>query len=43
MINKLKEKKLKCNIDRSFFGHTKMELLRFYATRNGVNPINIKI
>ena len=39
-LNKLKEKGLKCNIERSFFGKTEMEYLGFWVTRNGVKTIN---
>ena len=42
-LNKLKGKRLKCNIERSFFGKTEMEYLGFWVTRDGVKPINIKI
>ena len=41
--NKLKEKGLKYNIEKSFFGKTKMEYLGFWVTRDDVKPINIKI
>ena len=42
-LNKLKGKRIKCNIDRSFFGKTEMEYLGFQVTRDGVKPINKKI
>ena len=42
-LNKLKEKGIDCNIERSLFGQTKIEYLGFWSTRNGVKPINIKI
>ena len=42
-LNKLKEKGLKCNIEKSFFGQTEMEYLGFWVTRDGVKPINRKI
>ena len=42
-LNKLKEKGLKHNIDKSFFGQTEMEYLGFWVTRDGVKPINRKI
>ena len=42
-LNKMKEKVLKCNIEISFFGKTKMEYLGFWVTRDGVKPINRKI
>ena len=37
-INKLKEKGLKYNIEKSFFGKTEMEYLGFWVTRNGEKP-----
>ena len=40
MLNKLKEKGIKCNIEKSFFGQTEMEYLGFWVTRDGVKPIN---
>ena len=43
MINKLKGKGLKCNIEKSLFGQTKMEYLGFWVTQDGVKHINIKI
>ena len=43
MINKLKEKGLKYNIERSFFRQTKMEYLGSWVTRNGVKPISKNI
>ena len=43
MLNKLKGKGLKCNIERSFFGQTEMEYLGIWVTRDGVKTINIKI
>ena len=43
MLNKMKGKVLKCNIEPSFFGHTKMEYLGFWGTRDGIKPININI
>ena len=42
-LNKLKEKGLKCNIEKAFSGKTEMEYLGFCVTRNGVKPINRKI
>ena len=41
--NKMKEKGLKCNIEKSFFGKTEMEYLCFWVTPDGVNQINRKI
>ena len=43
MINKLKVKGLKCNIEKSFFGKTEMEYLGFWVTSDGVKPITRKI
>ena len=43
MLNKMKGRRLKCNIENSFFGQTKMEYLVFWITRNGVKPINKEI
>ena len=43
MLNKLKGKWLKCNIEKSFFGQTEMKYLGFWVTRYGVKPINRKI
>ena len=42
-LNKLKDKGLKCNIERSFFGKTEMEYLGFWVTRNGVKTTNINL
>ena len=42
-LNKVKEKLLKCNIEKSFFGKTEIEYLGFWVTRDGVKPINRKI
>ena len=42
-LNKLNETGLKCNIQMSFFGKTKMEYLCFWVTRDGIKPINSKI
>ena len=39
-FDKLKEKGIKCNIEKSFFGQTEMEYLGFWVTRNCVKPIN---
>ena len=43
ILNKMNLKELKCNIEMSFFGQTKMEYLGFWVTRNVVKPINRKI
>ena len=42
-LNKLKEKGLICNIEKSFFGKTEMEYFSFWVTRDGVKLINRKI
>ena len=42
-LNKLKEKELKCNIEKSFFEQTEIKYLGFWVTRDSVRPINIKI
>ena len=42
-LNKLKEKGLKCNIEKSFFGITEIEYLGFWVTRDGIKSINRKI
>ena len=39
----MKEKGIKCNIEKSFFGQTEMEYLCFWVTRDGVKRINRKI
>ena len=39
-LTKLKERKLKCNIEKSLFGQTEMEYLGFWVTREGVRPLN---
>ena len=39
----MKEKELECNIERSFFGQSKIEYLGFWVTREGVKPINRNI
>ena len=38
--NKLKEKRLKCYIENSFFLQTKMEYLGFWVTCDVVKPMN---
>ena len=43
MLNKLKGKILKCNIEKYFFGYTEMEYLGSWVTRNGSKPINRKM
>ena len=42
-LNKLKGKRLKFNIEKSFFGKTEMEYLGFWVTIDGVKPIKRKI
>ena len=39
-LNKMKERGPRCNIEKSFFGKTKMEYLGFWVTRDGFKPIN---
>ena len=43
MLNKLKGKVFKCNIEKSFLGQTEMEYLVFWVTRDCITPINRKI
>ena len=43
MLNKLKEKGLKCNIEGLFFGKNEMEYLGFWVAHNCVKIINRKI
>ena len=43
MLNKLKGKGFKCNIQKSFFEKTEMKYLGFWVTHDGVKPININI
>ena len=40
MLKKFKEKGLKCNIDKPFFGKAKMKYLGFGVARDGVKHIN---
>ena len=42
-LNKLKESGLRCNIEKSFFGHTEMEYLGLWVTHYGLQPIYNKI
>ena len=42
-LNELKEKGLKCNIEKSLFGHNKMEYLGFWVTRDDIKSRNIKL
>ena len=41
--NKLKGKGIKCNIEKSLFGQTKIECLVLWVTRNGVKYMNQKM
>ena len=41
-LKKLKESRLKLNIEKYFFRQTEMECLGFWVTSNGVKPINKK-
>ena len=43
MLNKLKEKGIKFNIENYFFEKIEMEYLGFWVKRNDVKPINKKI
>ena len=43
MLNKLKEKLFKCNIERLLFGQTEIWYLGFWVTQYGVKPTNINI
>ena len=38
-LNKLKEKGLKCNIEKSSFGQTEIKYLGFWVTRDGAKSI----
>ena len=38
-LNKLNEKGLQCNIEKSFFRHNEIEYSGFWVTHNGVKPI----
>ena len=42
MLQKIKEEKLKCNIETYFFGWTEMEYLGFWVNRTGIRPVNEK-
>ena len=39
-LNKLKESGIKCNIEKSFFGQTKMEYLGLWVTCDEIKPID---
>ena len=39
----MKEKELKCNIEKSFFRQTEMGYLGLWVTHGGVKPINRNI
>ena len=43
VLQKLKDNRLKCNIDKSFSEQTQMEYLGFWVTRNGICPVNKKV
>ena len=43
ILNKLKRGLFRFNIEKSFFGHNKMEYLGLWVTRYDVKPINKKI
>ena len=42
-LQNLKDKGLKCNIEKSFIGKTEMEYLGFWVTWTGIKPINKKV
>ena len=42
-LNKTKEKRCKCNIEKLLFRQTEIEYLGFWVTHNGVKPINKNI
>ena len=42
-LQKLKDKRLKCNIKRSFLGQTEMEYLGFWVPWKGIQPRNKKL
>ena len=42
-LQNLKDNRIKCNIEKLFFGKTKMEYLGFWVTRNGIRPIKKKL
>ena len=42
-LQNLKDKGLKCNIKKSFFGKTQIEYLGFWVMRNGILPANKKV
>ena len=39
---KTKDNRLKCNIEKQFFGKTQMEYLGFWVTQKGIRPVNKK-
>ena len=43
LLQKVKHNRLKCNIEKSFFGQTQMEYMGFWVTRNGSRPVNKKV
>ena len=40
VLQKLKDSRLKCNIEKSIFGQTEMEYLGFWVIRKGIRPVN---
>ena len=40
ILKNLKDNRLKFNIEKSSFGQTEMNYLRFWVTRTGIQPIN---
>ena len=43
VVKHLKENRLKCNIEKLFFGQTEMECMVLWVTRNGIRPVNKKV
>ena len=42
VLQNIKDNRLKCNIEKSFFRKTQMEYLGFWVTRNGIHPVKKK-
>ena len=42
-LQKIKDNRLKCNLEKSFFGQTEIEYLGFRVTWRGIWPINKKV
>ena len=43
ILEKLKDNRLKCNVEKLLFGQIEMEYLVFLVTRTGNRPINKKL